>query len=61
MFKTPMTFSPHVRGAPVQPSPSRIELWREELGIAGNKAFSDFAVVQIIIMYVKLHYWCLFN
>ena len=40
MFKTPMSFSPRVTGDQARPSPSRFELWKEQLGLDGN-SFMD--------------------
>ena len=36
VFKTPMSFSPRLQGNNAVPSPSRIELWRHELGLVGK-------------------------
>ncbi|CAH1774176.1 unnamed protein product [Owenia fusiformis] len=33
VFKTPMTFSPRLAGEQAKPSPSKFELWKEELGL----------------------------
>ncbi|XP_013396814.1 kinesin-like protein KIFC3 [Lingula anatina] len=33
VFKTPMTFSPRLVGEQARPSPSRVDVWREQLGL----------------------------
>ena len=38
VFKTPMTFSPRIVGDQVKPSPSRMELWKEQLGLDDTTA-----------------------
>ena len=36
VFKTPMTFSPRLVGNGAKPSPSRCELWKQQLGFDGG-------------------------
>lgn len=42
MFKTPMTFSPRMNGDLARPSPSRVELWKQELGLNGRSLDNAF-------------------
>ncbi len=37
-----MTFSPRLQGEIARPSPSRYELWKEELGIDGKTFLFSF-------------------
>ena len=42
-----MTFSPRLQGEIARPSPSRYELWKEELGIDGKTLHSFVHLVMI--------------
>ena len=37
VFRTPMTFSPRVAGEVARPSPSKFEVWKQQLGLDGEK------------------------